>query len=164
MGAIVLSGQRFGKLEVLCRAPHNSKKAYWQCRCDCGNMHTARGQHLRRGQVQSCGCLVKHHGHSAGGHLSGTYVTWRSMHERCKPRHRARKWYADRGITVCESWKYFENFLADMGERPEGKTLDRIDPDEGYYPGNCRWATDNEQAKNRRPRVSNESITAKSSG
>lgn len=80
---------------------------------------------------------------------SPTYVSWVEMRRRCRSdRHRAE--YRDRGITVCERWRKFENFLADMGERPDGLTLDRIDNDGNYEPGNCRWATPDQQSRNRR--------------
>lgn len=84
------------------------------------------------------------HGHYVRGKKSPTYQTWASMLDRCKPGRR----YGQRGITVCQRWASFENFLTDMGERPEGKTLDRIDSSRGYEPGNCRWATPLQQVRN----------------
>lgn len=84
---------------------------------------------------------------------SPTYKSWTAMWDRCKPTHKSRSSYFDRGITVCEDWKDFEMFLEDMGERPEGTTLDRKDNDKGYYAGNCEWATKKRQAQNRRSTV-----------
>lgn len=91
------------------------------------------------------------HGHSPKGAPTLTYRSWQSMISRCTYDTNA-SWehYGGRGITVCERWRAFTNFLADMGERPEGKTLDRIDPDGNYEPSNCRWATPTEQRANRR--------------
>ena len=94
------------------------------------------------------------HGHTAGGKFSPTYQTWTTMWTRCtNPKRASWKDYGGRGITVCEEWKSFENFLADMGERPQGYTLDRRDNDSGYYPENCRWATADEQRGNTRATI-----------
>jgi hypothetical protein len=86
------------------------------------------------------------HGHTWKGGYSPTYSSWQSMKRRCKPDQK----YGQKGVTVCERWMSFENFLADMGERPEGTTLDRIDGSKGYSPENCRWATQEQQTANRR--------------
>jgi hypothetical protein len=91
------------------------------------------------------------HGHTDGGLYSPTYHSWQAMLARCRYEHRdAERKYAGRGIGVCERWAVFENFLADMGERPAGMTLDRADNNKGYEPGNCRWASPVDQARNRR--------------
>ena len=103
------------------------------------------------------GINVKH-GHAAGGKVSPTYATWAGMVARCTNTNMPRfDDYGGRGITLCARWLYFENFLEDMGERPDGMTLERENNDKGYEPGNCRWATPQEQARNQR---SNRQITA----
>jgi hypothetical protein len=91
------------------------------------------------------------HGHSPSGRPSREYITWSSMKSRClNPRHFAYKWYGGRGITICKKWLLFEGFLADMGPRPSSAhSLDRVDTDGNYEPGNCRWATETQQQNNR---------------
>lgn len=140
-------------------------------RCYCGNEFVAFEDNVRRGHTRSCGCLQSkltkarnaanaRHGHFAGNKPSPTYKSWQAMIARCtNPNHPAyHNYYHGTGITVCERWlNSFEAFLADMGERPEGRTLDRWPNNAGNYePGNCRWATASEQSLNRRPRKSRE--------
>lgn len=152
---IDLIGQRFGKLLVVSRAPSVGKTARWNCICDCGRDTVKSSNVLRMGTVKSCGCLRTLHGHctTVSGKVvrSPEYFTWRSMLARCTNlNHHAWDNYGGRGITVCEDWHVFSNFLRDMGDRPDGKTLDRINNDAGYFKENCRWATRSEQQKNRR--------------
>lgn len=90
-----------------------------------------------------------------GGYGTPTYASWASMIQRCKNPNRPNyAWYGGRGVRICAAWEKFENFLRDMGERPAGRTLDRLDPDGHYEPANCRWATKLEQSRNRRKRGS----------
>lgn len=127
-------------------------KSYWLCRCKCGKEKRVLTKHLLSGAIKSCGCYPKRksHGHTSGRKRTPTYWSWVSMNSRCKPNHSDAKYYAQRGIKICDRWQSFENFLADMGERPDGTSLDRINNDEIYEPGNCRWATKSEQMLNRR--------------
>jgi hypothetical protein len=164
-----LCGNRFGRLEVIAVDRKVRTKYYYRCKCDCGVDCVARGEHLKQGQVVSCGChkieLAKklgainrvHGASSSGGKVkpSAEYRTWKSMKERClSPRHKSYDRYGGRGITVCDRWLQgdgdhsgFECFLADMGVRPSAAhSIDRHpDNDGNYEPGNCRWATSSEQ-------------------
>lgn len=154
-----LVGQVFNRLTVMSTAPNRpNKRAYWVCKCECGRETISSTNDLKQDRIRSCGCLqaetrikanTKH-----GFNGSRTYVSWCSMLARCtNEKLRSYKNYGGRGIVVCSRWMEFENFLADMGERPEKHSIDRIDNDGNYEPGNCRWATASEQRKNQRPRA-----------
>lgn len=150
---IDLTGQRFGRLTVLRRSGSTpAGNARWLCRCDCGIETCPSGATLRAGESMSCGCAaaeaVGNANRRHGMHNTPTYHSWRSMHKRCNDPKR--KWHHGKGITVCESWMFFSNFLNDMGVRPLGTTLDRWPNREGNYePGNCRWATAKQQHRNK---------------
>lgn len=148
-------GTRFGRLAVIDWTPADKGRTRVVTVCDCGTVKTIWKHNLTSGHTLSCGCLHrertsearKTHGQSHGGGKKGTptYKSWSSMKWRCG------KTKSYEQVKVCERWQSFENFLADMGERPEGTTLDRIDPEGDYEPSNCRWATPAEQAQNRKP-------------
>ena len=162
---IDLLGNRFGRLIVVSRAdsvksPCGTVKAVWNCVCDCGKPVAVRSGSLINRHTLSCGCLVvetsralrikeTRHGHSKLGKVTSTYRTWRAMMGRClNTRHKDFPRYGARGILVCQSWEVFENFLLDMGDRPLGTTLDRIDGEGNYELANCRWGTPHQQAQN----------------
>ncbi len=157
------TGTRFGRWTAL-ENGHRSVngRAGWLCRCDCGQEKAIASSTLWNGDSTSCGCYRREvlkrgqdftrHGHSSGHTTSRTYRSWMSMKARCyRPSHENYKHYGGRGITVCDRWRdSFADFLADLGERPAGQTLDRIDNAKGYELGNVRWATPHQQNLNRR--------------
>lgn len=155
-----LTGETFGSLSVVSRATNtNCGQARWLCSCTCGDTRVVRGNELRTGKVTDCGHVGRaklmernyKHGHAPRGKFSPTYETWRGMIERCtNPRNKFYHNYGGSGIIVCERWLDFQNFLEDMGERPEGLTIERNDTLGIYEPSNCTWVTRSEQAKNRK--------------
>lgn len=153
-----ITGHVCGRLTVLEFTEMRASSSFWRCRCECGNVREYLGSRLRSGATKSCGCLVRDlraedltkHGHALGGG-SPEYKSWASMKARCNnPSHHAYHNYGGRGIEVCKRWESFENFLEDMGKRPEGKNLDRIDNNGNYELSNCRWITQKENARNTR--------------
>lgn len=160
---IDLKGKQFGGWYVL---GQGAKTTYgqiaWVCRCSCGTVREVAGPSLRKGLSVSCGCtkgaaIAKArtiHGHT--GHKkkdSRTYEIWTGMKQRCyNPNKEFYPRYGGRGIKVCARWHEFAAFLADMGEVPEGMSIDRIDNDGDYELSNCKWSTATEQANNRSKR------------
>jgi hypothetical protein len=152
-----LQNERFGRWFVKNMTRVGLRSAA-VCVCDCGSVRVVLSQSLRTGKSVSCGCYSTEvnkararHGHNRKGHKSRTYTTWNMMTQRCLNPNNDRYYdYGGRGITVCERWLDFANFLADMGERPEGTSIDRIDVNGNYEPTNCRWATSAEQGTNKR--------------
>ncbi|TXN33923.1 hypothetical protein [Methylobacterium sp. WL19] len=144
-------GDVFGRLTIIGGPYKEKSKVRWQCRCECGSTKDFRHDHIRSGATISCGCAYIKHGHSLSGKKTAEYDAWTNMHQRCSnPNHFKYKDYGARGIVVCERWNSFETFIHDMGMRPEGLSLERINNDAGYSPENCKWATYAEQMKNRR--------------
>jgi hypothetical protein len=160
---IDVSGQRFGRLVAIAYEKPERGPGAWRCRCDCGGEVLVTGSALRSGDRGSCGCytdlprgeLSRLNG-AAGRTRSPERRTWADMIQRCtNPKRQKYALYGARGVTVCDRWREsFANFLADMGPKPSPvHTIDRVDNEKGYEPGNCRWATPKEQARNLRCNV-----------
>lgn len=157
-------GVKFGRLTPILKIRHGPAKIImWVCQCECGNLSVARTQCLKRGESKSCGCLARMlardfmigRNTTHGKSRSTTYNSWASMKKRClnknTPNYRD---YGGRGITVCERWMKFENFLADMGEKPSSiHTLERKNNNSSYCKENCCWATMLQQQNNKRSNV-----------
>lgn len=156
-----ITGQKFNRLLVVSRAENSkSGKASWNCKCDCGNMVVVWGSNLRNGHTQSCGCLQRERTSEAstthGKTHTKIHTVWKTMKQRCFCKnHHKFKDYGGRGITVCDEWKNdFQAFYDYVSELPhfgeEGYSIDRINNDGNYEPGNVKWSTLKEQARNRR--------------
>lgn len=171
MKRLDITGERYGKLVAVRRLPEHALSR-WVLRCDCGNKTEAYLSNVRSGQVQSCGCAGSQatigarslkHGHSVGFRKSRTAAAWRNAKTRCFNKKNAKyPAYGGRGITMNPEWANdFSAFLRDMGECPDGLTLERIDVNGNYEPGNCRWATKQEQHTNKRDSIRVGTMTLK---
>ena len=174
MAPLDISGEKFGRLTAVRRDGSDAHgKARWIFACDCGGEIKATASLVKRGATQSCGCLRQESAAQnglAGGKkprhgatyktdpMHAEYCIWKTMRQRCtNPNSADFIAYGWRGITVCDRWDRFENFAADMGNRPSSQhSIDRVDTSGNYEPGNCRWSDDFEQAANRRPRGTGE--------
>lgn len=156
---IDLSGQKFGRLTAINAVSWGPTS--WLCRCDCGTEITIKQGNLRNGHTQSCGCLKKEntpnliHGHTSARKASRTFRAYANAKTRCfNPNNDHFCNYGGRGIVMCTRWRdSFSAFLQDMGECPQGQTLERDNVNGNYEPGNCRWASSAEQARNKRNNI-----------
>lgn len=170
MKRIDYTGHRFGRLLVLEMIYTNSADSKIRCLCDCGKEKTVLAYNAKNGNTTSCGCFLDEKRIERGmliapvmGYLNtthglsrtSTYVSWQDAKKRCfSPQNKRYSYYGGRGILMCDRWRLsFQDFYADMGEKPKGLTLERIDVNKGYEPGNCKWASKTDQARNTRANV-----------
>jgi len=166
-----LTGQRFGKLTIVSEAEKivykHGTAIQWNCECDCGAITKVRTSNLTSGTTTSCGCVHKAavsnditHGLTRKGKVVPEYWIWRGIKQRCLDiKHEHYENYGGRGITICDEWLDFETFYKQMGARPsKGYSINRINNDEGYYPGNCEWTTQDIQMHNTRTNVFTEEL------
>lgn len=156
--AIDLTGQKFGRLTVIAPADakeygkERDKKSMFMCHCECGKSVEVAGNSLKTGNTKSCGCLNIDRLKSRAKGLRGerVYRIWQAMLNRCRNANQPNYAnYGGRGIKVCERWLSIENFISDMGRPDEDQSIDRIDNDGNYEPGNCRWASRKQQNRNK---------------
>lgn len=152
-----ITGQRFGKLTAVALVGRIEGRTVWRFRCDCGSSYEGRSGHVHDGRVSSCGCAKVEARRARpdwhGLTNSAEHRCWTNMLTRCCNAN-SQDWenYGGRGIQVCERWLDFKSFHADMGQKPSAShSIDRIDVNGNYEPGNCRWATPKEQRANQRP-------------
>jgi hypothetical protein len=161
-----VTGKRFGRLTAQWPAGRTIWVIHWLCLCDCGNLRVVALGALRNGNQKSCGCYKQdfqrkrhlRHGHTKHGQSpTSTYTAWANMLKRCdNPNNPEYRNYGARGIKVCKRWYKFENFLADMGEKPAAHlTIERVNNNKGYMKSNCTWATRREQSLNTRRSLKN---------
>ena len=155
-----ITGEIFGRLTVIAPVGRYAKNRsiIWRCNCSCGNTKDIMAQSITRGATLSCGCLnserVSQRATKHGEIKHSLYKTWVSMRSRCNNKNNdAYKNYGARGISICGRWDDFMAFVEDMGDKPDGFTLDRIDNTDNYYPENCKWSSREEQNNNKRTNV-----------
>lgn len=147
---IDLKGHKYNMLVCGDRHPDNTDMVH--VTCDCGNTKYVEVHRVRSGHTKSCGCLAGKNRATHGLTDTPTYRSWATMIQRCtNPNSPDYPRYGGRGVTVDETWLHFDAFLKDMGIRKDGTTLDRIDNEKGYGPGNCRWSSGYIQQRNKRP-------------